>query len=240
MKKLVYILLAGGLISCSGQSTTETESSFLNESLKAHGGLETYQNLKTLSYLKKTILYDSYGVVESETVQTHSYSFQPSKGEITWESEGKSHKVTWEGQNATKWVDGVEDVEGKSSAESLMNSSQFVLFQPFKLKDGGTKISEVDNLHLFNPDVYTTLQPTYQGESTDKWWFYVDPYDFLIVANLVLHNGRYSFIHNLEFDTTTPLVLHKHRKSYFTDETISDKLLRAEYFYTEYKAEFGQ
>lgn len=50
----------------SYQKTKPTAKQILKKSLKAHGGLELWQKIDTLSFTKKTILYNQKGIKEKE------------------------------------------------------------------------------------------------------------------------------------------------------------------------------
>ena len=55
------------LFSC--QKTELTANQILLKSLEAHGGLELWKKIDTLSFTKKTILYNQEGVKEKEITQ---------------------------------------------------------------------------------------------------------------------------------------------------------------------------
>lgn len=216
-------------------SSSETATELLDKSLLAHGGLEYYQDLSRLSYNKTTILYDSAGEVESRVTQLHAYYFgSVVSGSILWNIDSVAYRVEFSGNDVKKYVN--DSLVDDPSIRGLVTSSQFVLFQPFKLTDPGTQLSLVEKSWLQSDEIYPVLMPTYEGGSSDQWWFYIGE-DNRVTANLVRHNDRYSFIENLAYTEDQPLLLHAHRKSYFTDSLLEKKLLRAEYFYEGYLVE---
>ena len=82
------------------------------------------------------------------------------------------------------------------------------------------------------------IRADYSENKSDPWWFYFDIEDDKVVANRVYHNGRFSLIENLAFDSLSGLMLHKHRKSYFTDSLNNIRYLRAEYVYSDYDLQY--
>ena len=120
-------------------------------------------------------------------------------------------------------------------ATSTVQSSLFVLFQPFKLLDNGVELKYVGKDSISSKSFVDVIQPLYGNENngSDRWWFYFDTKTYLLAANMVSHNGRYSFIENLAYDSSTNFIFNAHRKSYFVDSLKNTKILRAEYFYKD-------
>jgi len=60
--KVIFIIAISFLFSC--QKTKLTAKQLLSKSIDAHGGLEFWQKVDTLSFTKKTILYNRKGLKE--------------------------------------------------------------------------------------------------------------------------------------------------------------------------------
>ena len=70
---LVYSLLVIGFISCN----KELEPIFIiKRSTEAHGGIESWKNLKSLSFTKKTNLYKEDGSLKSTILQNQKFDFE--------------------------------------------------------------------------------------------------------------------------------------------------------------------
>jgi hypothetical protein len=155
---------------------------------------------------------------------------------IRWIENGDSIKIVYKHNEANQYVNGTLDSSAAEAAKATVDAALYVLFQPFKLMDDNVilKYMGIDSLdgrpvHMVKP-VYSGQQP-----GDDEWIFYFDASTDELMANLVNHNGRRSFIKNLAFDPTISLYLHQHRKSYFVDSALNIQYLRAEYFYTNYE-----
>lgn len=210
------------------------------KSIEKHGGISDWENLKSISYNKITVLFDSTGAQESGMVQRHMYTLKPElEATIRWIEKGDSIKIVYKNNTASKFVNGTIDSNADNAAKNTVDAAMYVLFQPFKLMDEGTKLKYMGIDSLDGKAVYM-VKPVYSGQQPgdDEWLFYFDVATHELIANLVNHNGRRSFIKNLAFDPTISLYLHQHRKSYFVDSALNIQYLRAEYFYTNYKLNY--
>lgn len=209
-------------------------------SIGRHGGNETWNNLKEISYKKTFLLFDSLGAQESSTTQYHRYQLMPDlQGSIEWISNGDSISIKFKRREATCYVNGeaLLDSASRISSDNTAKAALFVLFQPFKLLESGVELSYLGIDTLSNGRVVDVIQPTFGKlkEGDDIWWFYFDVETKELVANMVKHLDHHSYIENLKFDTSLPLTFHAHRKSYFTDNLRNVNYLRAEYFYEDFE-----
>lgn len=236
----LILLMAGCSTSKDNDEVASSDSKaeeIVLKSIEKHGGMSDWENLKSISYNKITVLFDSSGAQESGIVQRHLYTLKPTlEATIRWIEKGDSLKIIYKHNEANQYVNGTLDSSSAGAAKGTVDAALYVLFQPFKLMDDGTilKYMGMDSLdgravHMVKP-VYSGLQP-----GDDEWLFYFDVATNELIANLVNHNGRRSFIKNLAFDPMISLYLHQHRKSYFVDSALNIQYLRAEYFYTNYK-----
>ncbi len=225
------------------ESVDEKANQIVVAAIEKNGGMDSWNNLIAIAYDKTTTLFDSTGKVESRILQRHQYTLTPVlKATITWVQGTDSVKITNDSGQAIRYINGIRDSIQSDDATSIIQSSLFVLFQPFKLVDEGVGLKYIGSEPLQIGSLNTTsevVQPVYKGQrkEDDQWWFYFGE-DSQFLANMVRHNGRYSFIENISFDTTQVLKLHSHRKSYFVDSSKNINYLRAEYFYTNYQLVF--
>jgi len=113
----------------------------VKESIEHAGGLENWNNKKTLTYTKTIQFVNENGEVEREIKQLHEYKFKPElKVKITWEEDGDKYSIINDSQQAKKYKNGValEDEESLNSAWNSSFGSQYVMCMPFKLTDPGT------------------------------------------------------------------------------------------------------
>ena len=81
LKAATTIFIINLLVSCQKKITVDD---ILSKSIKAHGGIELWQKIDTLSFTKKTILYNQEGFKEKETTQHQSfYEGIPLHGKIS-------------------------------------------------------------------------------------------------------------------------------------------------------------
>ena len=242
LSTLIFMLLFGCVNPKNDEhpviSSPEAEEIVL-KSIEKHGGKADWENLKSISYNKITVLFDSTGARESSMVQRHNYNLSPFEATIKWIEKGDSLRVVYKDNKAIRYVNGLPQSNAEDDAKSTVDAAMYVLFQPFKLMDPGTILHYVGKDSL-DGRVVNVVKPVYEGHQPgdDEWFFYFDSATDELVANLVNHNGKISLIKNIAFDPTISLYLHQHRKSYFADRELNIQYLRAEYFYTNYKLEY--
>lgn len=250
MRSIVLVCLLITMISCSlGSSNDEAERNkiiaedIVQQSIEVHGGWEKWTNLKSISYSKTVILYDSSGAKESTINQYHSYQLKPSlSGVIWWLSESDTIIIAYANGEGIRSINAVADytTQSKKAATKSFLSSFYVLFQPFKLLDQGTIITFVGNDTLEDGTEVSVVQAGYSSTNTgsDRWWYYFDKKTNKLVATMVNHPPTYSLINNIVYDKTTEILFNGRRKSYFVDSLRNMQYLRAEYFYDSYRLEF--
>lgn len=251
MRKCGVLLLVPLVFGCNNVKDKETitsnngqseASQIVSLSIENHGGLENWQNLKSISFSKATILFDSTGKQESSIVQKHFFSFKPElDGSIEWIEKGDSLKIVFKKGDAVKYINNQPDKDSGNTSRNAFMASLYVLFQPFKLMDAGTNLKYV-GIDSLDGRTVNIVKPVYQGAKAgdDQWLFYFDKNSNELIANLVNHNGKFSLIKNLAFDYTSSIKLHQHRKSYFVDDQLNVLYLRAEYFYMNYQVDFEE
>ena len=225
------------LVCCTSSGSSDAQK-VLDQALRYHGGLERYRSIQEFSYRKTTILYDSAGGEESRVAQNYFYRFdEPYSGRIEWYEGEEHHIIEYNGDEIRSYINDALQTSPAAIEESrqLISSSQFVLFQPFRLADDDVTLTYDNTKVPFLLGKYAVIRPKFPGQSTDIWKFVMDLNTGKVIANIVTHNERVSFIENLSYDETNGLIMHKHRKSYFLGPGLQKKVLRAEYFYDEYQ-----
>jgi hypothetical protein len=227
------------LFSC--QKTELTANQILKKSLKAHGGLELWQKIDTLSFTKRTILYNQEGVKEKEIIQHQSfYGGIPLHGKISSLGTEKSSISVINGVYTNSIRDSlipITDHEIKAINNSF-KSAYYVISQPFNLK-------ESDALLVYKKDTILNGEKTFvvdvsyrEDENTerpDQWTYFFNAKTFLVVAAKVFHSPTISFIKNTKFNIKTPFVFNSERVSVFMNKDGSEDYTRAAYFYSNYK-----
>ena len=226
-----------------GLSVADTKANIaddiVQQSIEKHGGWDSWQNLKSISYSKTIILFDSAGMVESKVTQKHNYKLIPElKGTIEWVIDADTMLIKYSEDEAQKFINGKPDPDPESAilAKNSFFSAFYVLFQPFKLMDEGTQLNFIGADTLENNLKVNIVQPVYKGATSedDRWWYYFDEQTNLLAANMVNHGTTFSLIVNLEYDSTTTITFNAHRKSFFVDSLRNVNYLKAEYFYEDY------
>ena len=242
LKTITIIFIVNLFVSC--QKKEITIGDILSKSLEAHGGLEIWQQVDTLSFTKKTILYNREGLKEKEITQHQSfYGGNFINGEITSIGVDKSR------------ISIIGDIYSKSIEDSLavltdddvklinksFRSAYYVICQPFNLKQS-------DALLFYKKDTILNGEKTFvvdvsykEDENTntpDQWTYFFNAKTFLVVAAKVFHSPTISFIKNTKFNTKTPFVFNSERVSIFINKDGTEDFVRAAYFYSNFKVVF--
>ena len=237
--KVIFIIVISFLFSC--QKTKPTAKQILKKSLKAHGGLELWQKIDTLSFTKKTILYNQKGIKEKEITQHQSfYGGIPLYGKISSFGTEKSSISIINGVYVKSIRDSlvpITDDEIKAINNSF-KSAYYVISQPFNLKESNAllfykKDTILDGEKTFVVDV--SYREDENTRTTDQWTYFFNAKTFLVVAAKVFHSPTISFIKNTKFNTKTPFVFNSERVSVFMNNDGTEDYTRAAYFYSNYK-----
>ena len=235
-----FICFSLSLLSCNSKRITAQE--IVQKSIEAHGGVEVWNKLKHLEFDKTTILYTKEGIVEKEIEQHQMFLLKPSLEGALLSKIPKQDELYYHGNAFSKVInDSVYMVTDSSEIEAVKNAffaAHFVVSQPFKLQDHTVVldyigVEKLDNINVYVLDVsYST-----DGENSDQWTYYFDVETYQLVANKVKHHSNVSLIKNVSFNTETGLTFNAHRQSYTLLDN-DNTFLRAEYFYTNFKAQF--
>ncbi|MGB0949256.1 MAG: hypothetical protein ACPG7E_01495 [Marinirhabdus sp.] len=235
MKKLycfaVFILVLG----CSPKGE-ESGGQIVKKAIAAHGGIENFKALDSVSIEKTTRLFTENGTLESETVQFQKFVFNSKKRiEISWGEGTAETEIISTGNSTFKFVEdrlvtGITEIE---AAERAVAAAEYVFFQPFKFMVDGATFEYLGTQKIKGGTAVKKVRVYYGPDSnpTDDVWHYFFDKKYRLAAAQVKHNGRSSFIENLAFQRYKGLLFNKHRKSFFVDSLGRKLYLRAEYFY---------
>jgi hypothetical protein len=234
LKKILIIISSFLCVQSCDKNTLPSGSELLSKAIEAHGGMETWQRVEAISYNKRIVIFEEDGSVSSDVTQHILYRFQPVfSGKMWWLSDGVMHQVVFDGKEAQSFKDSILDdsQSAKSTAYNTFMASYVTFAQPFKLATDKAVLTTEQQIHYKGKLLYRVrvAYPDVKGENQDIWWYFFDAESYRVVANLVLHNGRYSFIENTTYDTKTPFVFNAARQSSFTDSLLQNPVLRAKY-----------
>ena len=237
--KVIFIIAISFLFSC--QKTKLTAKQLLSKSIDAHGGLEFWQKVDTLSFTKKTILYNRKGLKEKEITQHQSfYGGNFINGKITTIGTDKS-SISIIGNVYTKRVGDALISISNNEMKSITNafkSAYYVISQPFNLMESGALLSYKKDT-ILNDEKTFVVDVSYEEDQNtntpDQWTYFINANTYLIVAAKVFHSPTVSFIQNINFNKETPFVFNAERESVFLNKDGSKDFLRASYFYSNYK-----
>lgn len=221
--------------------TDEKIREILKAAINISGTIDVWQGLKEIRYQKHSVLYSSDGSEESNVVQQHIYRMSPEfEADITWEKDGNRHYLQYTSQSTKKFVnDTLQDSNEEALRQSVM-SAIYVLGMPFKLLDKGVRLT-YEGITDFEGYSAHAIEASYSSDENenhstdDLWWYYFDAENANFLGAVVYHAPTYALIRNLDFDETTPIKFHKHRKSYRTDSLRKKEYLRAQFWYDNYE-----
>ena len=237
--KVIFIIAISFLFSC--QKTKLTAKQLLSKSIDAHGGLEFWQKVDTLSFTKKTILYNRKGLKEKEITQHQSfYGGNFINGNITTIGTDKS-SISIIGDVYSKRIGDALISISNNEMKSITNafkSAYYVISQPFNLMESGALLSYKKDTILNDEKTFVVDVSYKEDQNTntpDQWTYFINAKTYLIVAAKVFHSPTVSFIQNINFNKETPFVFNAERESVFLNKDGSKDYLRASYFYSNYK-----
>lgn len=207
------------------------------------GGMNNWENKKTLSYSKTIKFFDSTGKELREIKQLHDYQLQPQlKIKISWEEDGDKYESINNGSQAWKIKNGEEmtNEEDKKSAWNSTFGGHYVATMPFKLTDKGTNLEYLGIETLANGKRAHNIKTTYNegaGSSAGMhtWWYYFDEKTYQPVGNFLNYGDGFSLIINESFTDVDGLQLPHKRKSYRTNAEREMLSITTDYIYEDYE-----
>ncbi len=240
--KPTYLYLILFLLGCQN-ATKQEPIDLINASIEAHGGMDNWNVLKNISYVKRIVLYLPDGSVESEVIQKIKYSFKPKfSGKMRWEKDGVNYQIVFDGKASQLYMNDIESQDSTLVAKyfSEFMASYYVFAQPFKLLEDKANRTYEGESSLENGmpvDVVKVTYPMQNDERSDEWWYYFDTKTHRLAANMVHHKKGYSYIKNTKYQSANSLLFNAERKSYNVDSLRNVQYLRADYFLTHLEIE---
>ena len=213
----------------------------LQKSIQAHGGANLANRIKSIHYNKFTKLYRPNGELENHTLQEIVHQWNPFLTKINWENTEGSYTAQKKLDKVSLFANGllIKDSLRLNQAESSLDASLYVFWQPFKVTDPIAKKEYLGKQKILDSIDVLALKVSYSDNpDTDIWHYYLNPDTYKIRAVQVAHNQRTSLIVNESYETETGLSLNKTRKSFFLDSQGQIKYLRATYEYEITSVEF--
>lgn len=231
-----FILISFSFYGCQGEKLTAQQ--IVEQSIAYHGGSETWQDLKVLSFDKTTILYNADGTIESKLEQFQLFQLHPDLfGKIEWASKGDDYLITYDDEKVQKMINDslVSSEEELVKAENSFLAAQYVVCQPFNLVNESA-ILAFEGEEIIDDKIVLGVSVRYEGddENSDRWSYYFDTESYKLLSCKVVRPDHTSLVQNLTFDTTTDFIFHAHRKSYRLKPSGEKDYLRAEYFYENF------
>ncbi len=247
---LAIILLSG----CSSYNKVSDQSfsnqdpevrRVLSKAYDAAGTMEKFQNLESISYKKRSILFLPDGSTESDVTQFHEYNMAPElSATIFWMKDGQRHSIKYDHGVGKKYIDGELVTGSENSATKAFFSAHYVLFMPFKLADEHVQLSYEGKDQLRSGQQVDVIKAIYQPTSHDNhstddtWWYYFDADSGAYAGSMVYHAPTYAYIENTAKNEKLPLIMNTYRKSFRADKDRKIEYLRGEFFYEDYEMSF--
>jgi len=215
----------------------------LKKSFTTQGGLIAWENLKELHYEKHTKLLFESGEIELETHQKHDYFYgkNPSINISSNTKKGADQKIVSIDGIAVKYIDGkIADSGDTKALNTSVTTSLFVINVPFKMMDKGVILSHEGMDKLEDGKEVEVIKAIYNpAENTnhnkpDIWWYYFDSKDARLVGYLIKHDGRFSYVRNLDYTKVDGFLFPAKRGSYRVNDQREILFTRAEYEYTNW------
>jgi len=229
----ILVLFSATIVLTLGCAPSHSvESDLVNASIEAHGGYETYLNLKDFNYLKITLTPRPDGASQDTLLQAISLP-RLDETYLRYHKDNLNYEIHQYGATTELLIEGLSNKDSLLIAEHrrIVDGANFVFFQPFKLKDRKAQLyyQGIIDLPLAEQTIRVHhLKAAFEG-SSDTWHFLLDTEDHRVVANAVDHNGKMSLITNDAMQWHQGLLVHKARTSYLSKEDF--ELIRPQAFY---------
>ena len=212
----------------------------LNKAYDSAGGFDTYANMDSIIFDKKSVLYLADGSTESSVEQRHAYSLHPTpSGTISWTDSIGNQTIRFDPEGAYKTLNGSRVPDSEKSATSSFFSNYYVLLLPFKFVDPGVTLS-YEGTTTIDKRTADIIKAVYAPEvhdnhsTSDEWWLFFDREDGKVISNLVYHEPTYAYIENTESTDEYPLRMNLFRQTWRTDQNRNKEYLRGEFWYSNY------
>lgn len=233
------------VLTACNQEAKETNKAkeIVSKSVDAHGGIEAWNSIKTLSFKKTTMLFLEDGSIERRIDQHQTFHFgEVLKGSIRDLNADGNVGYNYDNGKYTRVLnDSILPVTEQSEIDALNYSffaAHYVICQPFGLlSDNAVLTYGGEVTHEDRPCYIVNVSYKTDGEEADQWSYIFDAQTYDLVANKVKLSDHTSWIENLSYDTSTNIKFNAERKSYRLGDNDEKLYLRAEYFYSNYSIE---
>ena len=192
-----------------------TAAAVIANAVAFHGGEAAMAQLEQLSFDKTTTTYDSIGNEKSAVAQSFFFNLATQEARLSWEAQGQAMAVSRnKGRIKVYSNDSLLSSlpADLKSYESLLNGGLYVYWQPYKLYKDPAHKTYLGVGTLQGKPVHI-LEVTYDN-SPDVWQYYFEIDSDRLLANRVLHSGRYSLITNDAIEQLSGFSLASQRTSY--------------------------
>ena len=239
---LFFILLMMCLISCEQKNNVDAKNNasngeglpvsmddssriIIDRAIAYAGGYGVWQQMKTLSFDKKSISYDSTGRIVREIDMHLDYMLKPAyKAKLTYNLKDTAITLIHDGEKARKFYNGkVSNMQ--KDIDAAWNSgfgSHYVMCIPYKLKDPGIKAEYVGEVTLADGVPAQVIKTSYikgAGSNPDHiWYYYFEPGSGKLLANsLNGANNYWDYTRYEQFEKANGLLMPGLRKCYSAD-----------------------
>ncbi|UJP64791.1 hypothetical protein [Mongoliitalea daihaiensis] len=242
MKKIQLFILSITILSLTACTSSEDQArALIQQSIKAHGGQERWDQLNGFEFLKKSTLYQEDGSEESSLEQQVQFKRYPYfEARMNWNKDSTSHRVSFDGLK-TRYMMGSNEILNEgflASKKKEIDAAFYVMDKPFALLEGTKKLTYIGLVTLPDQREMECIEvidgdPT--DPKTDRWWYYFHPQTHQLVAYKVKTSDHYSLVYNLEMDRSLGIAFPMKRESFRVDSLGQVLYLRASYTYTNYQ-----
>jgi hypothetical protein len=205
----------------------------LAKAIVRSGGWQNWKSLDTIAYLKRTLLFDSLGNLESDRKELHRYRLQPELTmHISWKEGEDSHEIFYRKEQVEKRLNGSPVSADTEALRRTASSALYVLFMPFKLLDPGVKLTYKGIVTL--PDGRRVHVIAANYEPGEHWEYYFDRKTCDFVASMVDHGDYRALVTNDEFITLGGLRFNAFRTSHRVDQNRKILYKRGEFYYDDF------
>lgn len=212
----------------------ESARAIVLKSIAFHGGQSSWEQAKSITYLKSTELFKASGQLESaSTIAYHFNYYSPISKQMRWKRDSIKVQIT---QNEKEEITGNIKLDDslKANYKRDFNAAEFVYWQPYKLLEVEFlwNYSGLDTLEDGTAvKVIKIKYPDTKDSPGNTWWFYFNAKTYRLEGNMVKHGTTYAYIRNTEFEDKTGLNLNAKRISYRVDSLRNILFTRAKYDY---------
>lgn len=199
-------------------------------SIEAHGGMDTWKQIETMQFRKKTWLYKADNSLERYSDELHTIHQKDSlRGVIRpYDTSDKSYLIQYENGRGKRVT-----TNKQTDGTNAFLASHFVVNQPFKILDPEAELSYVGKDTLDGRRPVEVVKTQYKKEGADTWWYYFDAESHILLATLIYHAPTYAFVVNEKIEEINGILWNTRRTTYRTDSLRNVQFIRAKFEYSE-------